>query len=658
MASIARLWLRPLRAIMGAGPLRFVSTRCIDVSPSIPPARPREIDLASNGFLTLRREGMAYVDKTSAIADVLTTRRLSQRAFFSRPRRFGKSQTISVMAEMLAAGKLPSGVTPWPGYEPVDTDAVFGGLDVHRRWMAGDVGVTQLMERAYFVVKLPLGDAQTGTKLERSIIERLSYIAGDAFGPDLKAEVARSSTPGSALDALALAVPRKVPIAVLVDEYDQAILNDVAKRRWEAGEEGIAALRSLMMATKAQGLDNRLERFIVTGAARFARASLFSGANNFIDLTPLPICSRMLGFTEQEIRANFPEELVRLGKSVAAAKSTDEALRDAAIETLEWWHNGYCFDGASICFNPAPVLSSLAAGKVTGREMEGASSTTWFGLAPAAVLGHDYTRTVRTVVQNFDIADLQANKVNATALLVQAGLLSLQPAAAVPDSEAGAAYAAAAAEADPSIGSKDLVTLQAPNEYARNTLLHLVATMTERALLEVTGDALRARKAVSMRDHVGFASCLRELLASIPHAMTKMKAAADGPPPREAPFHTCAYGFLRAALPHNICNLVVEQQSAFGTADIVLELKDSASEQPSAVWIVELGAVTPKADRTAQQLVDQKGMQVRDYYKRYSSLPGKVLALVVDREKADVLAQWQEWDVQAQQRKRDGSPPP
>jgi len=219
-----------------------------------------------------------------------------------------------VMAEMLAAGSLPKGVDPWPGFKPVDTEALFGDLGVYKRWKAGEPQIKQLMEEAHFVIMLPLGGAQTGTKLEQRIIERLATIAGSAFGPELEAKVRSSSVPESALEALVAAVPEQVPIAILVDEYDQAIINDVANKEWLAAKRGITALRSLMMATKAQGLDRRIKRFVVTGVARFAHTSLFSGANNFEDLTAHPMVSRMMGFTEEEIRSSFPSQLARLGQ--------------------------------------------------------------------------------------------------------------------------------------------------------------------------------------------------------------------------------------------------------------------------------------------------------------------------------------------------------
>jgi hypothetical protein len=79
-------------------------------------------------------EQAVMVDNTGAIADLLNDRYGdAHRVFFARPRKFGKSLTLSISGEMLAADALPPGVEPWRGSKPVDADGVFGCTAVHRR---------------------------------------------------------------------------------------------------------------------------------------------------------------------------------------------------------------------------------------------------------------------------------------------------------------------------------------------------------------------------------------------------------------------------------------------------------------------------------------------------------------------------------------------
>ena len=134
--------------------------------------------LDSKGFPTLRQRGSACVDKTGAIADLLSSMHTRSCVFFARPRKFGKSLTLSIAGEMLAAGALPRDVAPWPGYKPVDVPGLFGGLQVHKRLLEGDASLRGLLQHPHFVVHLGLGGALTGAELKPSIIRGLASIAG------------------------------------------------------------------------------------------------------------------------------------------------------------------------------------------------------------------------------------------------------------------------------------------------------------------------------------------------------------------------------------------------------------------------------------------------------------------------------------------------
>jgi hypothetical protein len=216
--------------------------------------------LDSTPFRTLRLRGDAFVDKTGAIADLLMSDEgmfSRTRAFFARMRKFGKSLTLDIAAEMLAAGELPEGILPWTGYVPVDITALFGGLAVHNRLLSKDLSLRGLLQRAHFVVKLGLGLMQTGNELKSGLIAALAGIAGDAFGAEIEGKVASMPSVGASLVALIRAVPIGVPIAVLVDEYDAPIIRDVTKRNWGAADKGIDSLRSLLMTSKDPAVGGR-----------------------------------------------------------------------------------------------------------------------------------------------------------------------------------------------------------------------------------------------------------------------------------------------------------------------------------------------------------------------------------------------------------------
>ena len=534
--------------------------------------------LDSPDFPALRGDRSAYVDKTGAIADLLVSdagMRVQRRVFFARPRKFGKSLTLSVAGEMLAAGELPAGVKPWPGFRRVDVDACFGGLAVHERLRAKDKNLRGLLRRSHFVIKLGLGGAQTGAELKGAMFDELAKVAGLSFGDALKAEVRLASTPAGALSALVSAVPRDVPVALLVDEYDAAIIQDVTKGRWAAADAGIEALRSLTMATKSPDIGSRIERCIVTGVARFAHTTLFSGANNFVDLTDSPILSRALGFSEAEIRATFPAELKRLADTL----KTDV---DGAVAELARWYNGYCFDGASSCFSPFPVLTALRAGAISERELEAASGTNWLSLTPGAVvegLVAELASGVASEALRVDIADLEAQRVCVVPLLLQTGLLS-------------------AVAGSPALCSP-------PNEFARRSLQRMVSSA-----LAATPAALASfSAALRTCDRKAFSAEVVLLLERLPRSLFKRGSGGDLGP-REAVYHASLFSVLKVVAPHGV-DVQIEVSSMRGRADIIVKF---AGAPRASAWVVEVGLGSDAAAKLPQAQEYAKALSEPDVY--------------------------------------------
>ena len=199
--------------------------------------------------------GNAFVDKTGAIAQLLVTSMYNHtRAFFARPRKFGKSLTLSIAAELLTAGTLPEGVPSWGGFNGIGARKLFMGLQAER--FLNESG-SLLAEGPHFVVHVDLAAILTGDDMKHGIINILARYAHDAFGSLASSKVERQVSPGEALLELIAAVPRGVPIAVLVDEYDAAIIKDVVKHKWAAARAGIEALGSLLLATKVRACGSK-----------------------------------------------------------------------------------------------------------------------------------------------------------------------------------------------------------------------------------------------------------------------------------------------------------------------------------------------------------------------------------------------------------------
>jgi hypothetical protein len=585
------------------------------------------INVSSIHFAKMRAEGAPFVDKTDAIADLLCSG-TTERAFFVRPRKFGKSLTLDIMAALLRAGKLPLGVAPWGGYEPVDAAALFSGLAVHKRFQqpnADDVA----LHTPHFVVHLGLAGAQTGTKLEASIFAQLRRIATNAFGTAVGAKVARRPTPSDALATLLKAVPKGVPTAVLVDEYDAAIVRDVSKQRWAEADAGIDALRSLLLATKAPGVEPA--HFVVTGVARFARTLLLSGANNFTDITTHPALCRAIGFTRREIENVFARELEALvvlpsakpiglpaSDASPASGSTTSSLPSIStkLDALEWWFNGYCFDGQTTCFNPYGVLQALQAGKLRSTELDGASGINWLGLGPASVLEKLWQRVANQprvsldAVQRIDIADLEAKTVDVQAMLLQVGLLTLH-------SEKH--QAAGSGQQRLLRGSQSLLC-QVPNEYARVSLRAMAQTALGGMQLSPYVPALV--RALQRLDADEFGAVVKSFLQGLPHFLVK-KGVGPG---YEAPFHAALWAFLHSCVPTQVAVTVPEAADARGRADILIRFPHAP-----VVWVMELGV---GSDTDAKKLA-----QAQRYAKAHAVGDSvEVVCCAISVSKADLPA--------------------
>jgi hypothetical protein len=163
------------------------------------------------------------------------------------------------------------------------------------------------------------------------------------------------------------------------------------------------------------------------------------------------------------------------------------------MRVLQHWYGGCCFDGASVCYFLTPVLAALAAGHVSITGIDASVSLNWLGLLPAAVLQQRFAPEAPAAELTPYIADLGTKAVNATALLLQTGLLSLEP----------------------SVRDATCALLRPPNQYSRNLVLQLSAQLTAHSQYELVKWHLRLQDAIPSRDHEGFGAALFELLAGV-----------------------------------------------------------------------------------------------------------------------------------------------
>ncbi len=286
--------------------------------------------LGYQDFRTLREDGRTYVDKTAEIARVLE---LNKYLFLARPRRFGKSLTVSTLAELHSGDR-----------------ALFGGLWAHGHW--------DFEARHSNVVWLQFASSHFMSEgLEAGLHNMLDRNA-ERLGVDLPARSAASPSKRFAelLRSAATSSPSGKTV-LLIDEYDKPIVQYIGEREGEEGELLLTKARAHRDQLKAfyavlKDADPHLQLVFITGVSAFAQVSIFSDLNNVTNLSLHRAAGTLVGITQEEVDATYGVPL--------AATGVDRA-------EVRRWYNGYRFaQGAERVYNPWSLQSFLQQGLLEG----------------------------------------------------------------------------------------------------------------------------------------------------------------------------------------------------------------------------------------------------------------------------------------------------
>ena len=214
----------------------------------------RPIATDTNDFPKLRGKGCVYVDKTEFVHRMASDPNTSL-FFISRPRRFGKSLTLSVLKALFSGRR-----------------ELFEGLYIDK---------TDWTWEKYPVIHFEFNDVTTTsiddfeTSFAIHVRERLEE-AGYAYDKSLPPP----ENFGNAIKSLSAANGGK-GVVILIDEYDAPVghaLGDIGMA--EAIRDRMSALYSRM---KNRTGDIRF--LLMTGISKFTRLSVFSALSNLVDVT-------------------------------------------------------------------------------------------------------------------------------------------------------------------------------------------------------------------------------------------------------------------------------------------------------------------------------------------------------------------------------------
>jgi Predicted AAA-ATPase/PD-(D/E)XK nuclease superfamily len=277
----------------------------------------QKLPIGEQSFQKIRENKMLYVDKTEQIHRLLTGASYS---FLSRPRRFGKSLTLSTIHEIFNGNK-----------------SLFEGLWIENHW---DWSLANPVIHISFST---IGYNEIG--LLQALTKVVSVNAA-------KFEIVlEATTPGMMLKELIFKLNAKSgAVVLLIDEYDKPLIDFLEKNDLHIAKENQKILKTFYSGLKDKESQEALRFFMITGVSKFSQVSIFSDLNYLDDITIGEQFADLVGYTHNELEVCFVDWFEHLQK-----KHTDLSAEELK-EQIKMWYNGYTWDGETKVFNPFSIL--------------------------------------------------------------------------------------------------------------------------------------------------------------------------------------------------------------------------------------------------------------------------------------------------------------
>jgi Predicted AAA-ATPase/PD-(D/E)XK nuclease superfamily len=336
----------------------------------------KRLPIGRSDFSSIREEGFVYVDKTELIYKLLIN---GGRYFLSRPRRFGKSLTVSTL-EAIFQGKRD----------------LFKGL-----WIEDKIDWKKFPVLMFSFDQITSSDGNTHDLL----IQQLHNVA-KKNNVKLTQKDVKSLT-----EELIEKVSKKGKVVILVDEYDKPIL-DVVPHKMELANERREILKDFFETIKNK--DGQVHFVFVTGVSKFAKMTMFSGPNQLKDITLSPKFSAICGYTQEELEFHFSYSFPQIAKNQQVAEGN-------LISEIKKWYNGYSWTGEHV-YNPWSILNMVDEGYIRNY---------WFNSGSPSFLLRYLKAGLYYKLTNFNVPEtvldsFEIEKIDYRALLFQGGYLTIK----------------------------------------------------------------------------------------------------------------------------------------------------------------------------------------------------------------------------------------
>ena len=342
----------------------------------------KEIPIGIQSFSSLIKGGFVYLDKTDMIY------RLANRKacyFLSRPRRFGKSLTVSTLYEYFCGQK-----------------ELFSGLKIEKletKW------------EKYPVLYFDFNSATYDT-LKNFREELGSQLEDYESVYDIQTKGALANRFKRLVNAIAKQTNKEV--VVLVDEYDKPLLNNIDNKTLQ--DKIRIELKAFYGVLKT--CDKKIKMAFITGVTKFSKVSLFSDVNNLTDISQERDFSMLCGITEQEIHE-------QLDGYVQLMADANNISKDDCYKELKRWYEGYHFSEDMIdIYNPFGLMKAFYSKKFAEHWFE--SGTPTFLVKEIKKHNMSLVNLDRVECGENDISKIDNFAGNPVPLLFQSGYLTIK----------------------------------------------------------------------------------------------------------------------------------------------------------------------------------------------------------------------------------------
>ena len=418
----------------------------------------KDLPIGIQRFEKIIRQKFYYVDKTHLIEKLtissITGELKSGYYFLSRPRRFGKSTIVSTL-QCLFEGKKD----------------LFKGLYIYDKWQWSPKNI-------YPVIRLSFDsdELDNPTKIEDYVKWQLEEHIEKYQLSNINLTRSAAKVFGDVIYAAHKKFAKDV--VVLIDEYDNPILEVLNKvKQAQANRDCLRGIYGIIKSKQEQ-----IHFAFITGISLFSKMNLFSRINNLDDISMLSEFSTICGYTEDELKSVFAEE-----------------LKNYDFEKIRKWYDGYQWDAfvrGTKVFCPHSVLKLFRHKNF---------DNFWYkGCMPKHVYEILKSKDLSAIeltdrwVDSGHLDRFEVEKIKINSLLFQSGFLTIKD--------------------KKEIGSSTKYLLSYPNEELKRSLSReFLEYLTGSDLSEVETDGFEILKLLKKLDAEGMQSFINQIFKKVPY---------------------------------------------------------------------------------------------------------------------------------------------